>query len=1423
MVEVYPPGSGLGKTISAIGVSDYITQERSFRSLDLTDFYSAYLPRTTPKFQQYLSGKWEFKQLEAGPDERLPYGKRGVFYNYQKFYHRFLRIYNELLIMDSPGVGKSCSVYGITEYIRYHRELLELGDPRADEKVAHIKRVIILVKGPTHRLESRNQLVCRCSNGYYETPLVVNAPSEPAQQSSLTKAIKGAGYTIITYGTFAKSLRKLTREQIIEQYSDSFIWIDEAHNLLIDPITDAGSKSREKTKNYATIKEFLHTIERSKKVLTSATPAINGAGEIGQLMNLILPLDGQIPRGYDFHNASDNDIRVLFPGADPNFIRNASEEEASRYYRGQIPDNFDFDAANIADVEPYYRGLIGFIRSSDAGTVRANKTNPNVVIPYQELGIQPPSLPVYVTMMSEHQRAGYLATLIGDHDLYASQRQASNFVFPDGYSGNGITEEERQAARRARAARKKAREAQEWQETYAATNNDPSNLLTEASSEDDNIMQFLLQQAVPLSMVADQPGNVRAFRRYVIVEKNGDFRATEEFKEALGWGLERELVLNRISYFGCKFGAIARIVTEAPGKWYIYGELHTGSGNIALGLCLEALGYTRFDDRSSIFQSTSVGKAKPICVGNEVTDFTSLVRSDVLPSDPYNPDPAKRIGYRYIILSQYTTDTQFKSALEAFNSRQNIHGVYIRGVMSSRVGRDGMNLNDVTVICLEGGEWNESGRFQAESRALRAVSHDGLLAEEQEKLHSEGRDPAEARVEVSIYNHAAATYQEVQAQQPDGSWVNQVNLASIDLRMYAVAGNKDTGIQHATSMMEACSINCQTFHRRNHRPDKPDYGCIYPTSPGECIAGCVDPLPTTIDYSTFDVYYSDEIVQQTIIETSHVFREYSEISFDELVVIMQSKITNFRLKYLILALEQMVSEAIQLTDRMGYISYLREDHGIFYLSHDYPDNSPADHSLAYYTSNHVSLTIPSLLDVAEDMTKTELSDMITQISNMDPNSVAFDQYMAGLSMSSEVELLEQCWLKKIAGETTPAIEAVLRRYQAMMFETPEPVQEINEERNQAWSGSKRGPKPKLDAPKRVEHIQQGKIDALWNHIQTHTPATETIYLHTLYSRTTNNTSYGFINRINKGEGITRLLKLSEGIGWRDVNTLEYKAYNTIIQVQIAKRLAPLESDPRMVYGIISEEKGREVFRLRLRYQEKEVAKSDGRCTYTGRECHTHDDNVLFDVMWRIKTPLPARIGVPDNYDYPTNEQMRQILINAILSSAYGAVKQEKGEAGELMNWSPEQVYFYYRWTTLPSRVTRKTKCKIIRSKMATENLLRHMTNTNNASTNFGGSSLVQINASGQIIPSPSNMQSPSPFFSYQNVAPAPIPVFAFPNLPTAASSAAPSFSFSTAAPSAAPSFSFPIAAPSAAPSFSFPNLPVSSATPFAAPSFSFQK
>jgi hypothetical protein len=375
--------------------------------LQLSDLYSSYLPRTTPNFQTYISSKWEFAQLSNDANERLPYNKRGALYSYQEYYVRFLRMYDKLFINDDPGVGKSCSVFNLAERIRKNRILAKAGDPRADEKLAHIKRVIILIRGPTHRQEARNQLVCRCSDGFY-TDNVSNNLEAAFQKSSLTRVINKAGYVMKTYGTFAKDVRKFTTtKELMDAYNDSLFWIDEAHNLLIDPDTDTGkTKPREKHKTYNTIHMVLHVLLRCKIILTTATPGINGPGEIVQLMNLLLPLNGQIPRGYDFHQAPANDLRVLFPTVDPNFVRQGTQEEVSPYYRGQIPDNFKFDGATVQDIEPYIRGLVGWIKASDVGTTREYQTNPEVVVDFAALGKSRPALPLFLSQMSPHQQKG---------------------------------------------------------------------------------------------------------------------------------------------------------------------------------------------------------------------------------------------------------------------------------------------------------------------------------------------------------------------------------------------------------------------------------------------------------------------------------------------------------------------------------------------------------------------------------------------------------------------------------------------------------------------------------------------------------------------------------------------------------------------------------------------------------------------------------------------------------------------------------------------------------------------------------------------------------------------------------------------------------------------------------------------------------
>ena len=69
--------------------------------------------------------------------------------------------------------------------------------------------------------------------------------------------------------------------------------------------------------------------------------------------------------------------------------------------------------------------------------------------------------------------------------------------------------------------------------------------------------------------------------------------------------------------------------------------------------------------------------------------------------------------------------------MELMNSYENRFGEYIKVIISSRTGRDGINLSNITQEHLTGSEWTPSANYQALSRGIRATSHVDLLRESQ--------------------------------------------------------------------------------------------------------------------------------------------------------------------------------------------------------------------------------------------------------------------------------------------------------------------------------------------------------------------------------------------------------------------------------------------------------------------------------------------------------------------------------------------------------------------------------------------------------------------------------------------------------------------------------------------------------------------
>lgn len=1222
--------------------------------IQLSDMLESYPPATTPGIQTLITAKEEFAELASEITEKLPPG-RGKYFKHQKFTHRYLRVVDDLVVIDHTGTGKSCSILGFTEYTRKELEKAKVDPSKADEKAAHFKKVIVLVKGPTQKNEFKNQLTCRCSDGHYETAIVKRAKTETVQKTNITLELKKAGYRVMTYTTFANRIAKEypneeDNDRLAEDYSDTIFWIDEAHNLLIDPM--ATNTYREKQQTYHTIWRVLHLARRSKRIISTATPMINDEKELGSLMNLILPVNGVIPPGYDYKTAPANDIRVLFPGL-PFDHKTATPEQMAPYFLGQFPPNYNFKTATLDDLEPFLRGRIGFIRAADTGAVIEE-----VGIPqneeYEVDGITYQSqLVIYATEMSEHQSAGYLTAkqaIRGRDELFGAERQAANFVFPDGFWGNGITEEERtmrQEARKLKAATKQA-------------------ITTDTTVEKPIVQQELPKGGViPIGVQADinvgeeeletgieVPGfEKRAFRRYVVM-KGDSYAPTQEFAPWL-----QDLAYIRM--LSSKYAEIARLVTQEPGNCFVYGEFVEGSGAIVLALCLEGLGVARYNESSSMFIGLGGETVKPICSGTDTDTLNRRVRPDIR---PYRNEKGELTGapMRYGLLTRDTSDAKFHSMMEAMNSYENRHGDYIKILISSRVGRDGINVNNVLQIHLVGSEWNQSAMYQALSRGIRATSHDDLIKEEQERLKLEGKENEQPRVNVKIYKHASV------AQDEENS--------SIDLQMYRVAEYKDRSIKRVMRIMKQCAIGCQVHYNRNVRKGDVDGSpaCDYDV----CQYACVDPPPEEKDFTTYDVLYAHEIVNDVIDKLVNIYRQRNALTIGEIA----SYLPEYRVKYITMALERLITNKISIVDRFGYTSYLREDNGSFYLDRSYPTGVPASYAMSYYTKGIIGIKQETLADIVVRLETGENQELLYELERMDPKDPQFALRLNAVSIEGQAAILEEVIMRYLRGDQGPFVTAVMEKFQRMIFPIHEPVTELNKIYDQAaLAKPKRGRKPNPETKRRIKKINPIGIDETKIVRDTDT---EIVYLHTLYSQVINQTGYATTARFNKGEGRTRLLKPSEiQNGWRDLNEIELPVYNAFIQIEIANRNRPFEQQG--IYGFILPD-GQ--FRIRDKTKESTEAATDARKINRGKVCDTWFRADLMDVLWELQIPEPG--GMFPKFAEKDMPNIIQSLLQKKINKTYE----------ELLTWDLTRLVYYYKWYAA-TKITRKTICSIIKQKM----------------------------------------------------------------------------------------------------------------------------
>lgn len=354
----------------------------------IADFIPNYPLINNEEFNYNIVRKKEFYELRSGREQT--HVKDEIYWNHQKTVQRFLSPftpYMELLLFGKPGTGKTCAAVAVSEMNKI--------DPLVR------KPILIIVPNDTLVSQWKNEIALRCTNGEYVPENYFS--TDPLERlTNLEKVIRmgkllAPVYYITTIEKMRRNIDGLSDEAIRKRYSNTLIIVDEAHNLRIQ--TNVSKQTVEESRGrYNAFHRFFHVIENRKILLLTGTPIIDRGGELAGILNLILPIDKQMPTGVAFSK---------------KFIRRLEETDATIQHKDLLLD--------------YMKGRISFIKEGgdfpvriDEGTTRFTKyikTTDVVMDPIQAEGCK-------LAYAKDVERETSKST-----GLWRNSRQALNFVY----------------------------------------------------------------------------------------------------------------------------------------------------------------------------------------------------------------------------------------------------------------------------------------------------------------------------------------------------------------------------------------------------------------------------------------------------------------------------------------------------------------------------------------------------------------------------------------------------------------------------------------------------------------------------------------------------------------------------------------------------------------------------------------------------------------------------------------------------------------------------------------------------------------------------------------------------------------------------------------------------------------------------------
>lgn len=1058
--------------------------------LTLSDMMESYRSPWEGGYQAYISSKYEYAELASNKTERLKPG-RGKYYKHQIFSHRFFRIAKRVMVNSRTGTGKSCEVFGFTDYALRQNKLSQTSPDSADPLVSNVKQCIVLVPGRAVEDEMKNQIICKCTDETYEKRILGKATEGVTHSlKAVTQVISEAGYVITTPESFVRELeRKLKNDEksTYAEYNDTIFVIDEMDGISISREKIAkivGDKSKKKivededeenvenpednivtrTKwTNVTIWEHLYklfnSISGSWVIGMTATPMVNTADDIVGCLGLLLP--SKCPKDLNPMKIDRASANAFFPTVDYETLITMTNKEARPYFRGYVPLSLDLLTVEIEDFEPYLRGRILYTRELDTG-VDVQYMGERLVLDEDENSEQYHQI-VYPSVMSDYQE-----------DL-----------FYEAFAIDNPTEEERKQGKK---------------------------------------MSLNYNSRNAVNFVYKGPGAKWGVKK--AKKKEGEKSKMERVDI-------KKFIKTRedIAIYSCKTASILDSTDELgpdDGNVLIITSSVHGSGIESITQALEIVGYKAFEERKNVFE--------------EVKDNLSYCQVHT----ERNKNRKARIpkAKRYAVLSGDIDD--FKVILNTMNAYENRHGDYIKIIIVSKVAQVGVNIKNISHIHVFDPPWNQRSLYQGISRAVRADSHIDLVKKGE-------------RFKVKVYQHVAVT--------KDGE-------QTIDGSLYAKIEEKDIPVRRMMRFIKRCNMSCIVNKERNMdvgEDGSPD--CDYEKCDFECFDESVYEKIKEFDYSTYNISFSTERIEEITRYVIDLFGTFSRLTLDEMIdkILKVKEYDAEQLRtWILFSLEILINDKVRIINRFGFHVYIIEDNGTFYV--DKTSNGQPNALNSWYSENMVMNDVIQLQNISDTIAKESL-DAYTQELKSQKSQEGVSQLLYGYPISIQAHILESSILNKVNDQETKTDRYVIHHYRTKAFGMHEPVTEIKRyiaERDRPKRGRKRKEigedeykAPRINVSKALS--KNNKKGNFYEVVED--KDAPYVYIHIIYSGETNNTRYAGKSKGLKASGRIRILDTSKKYPeWKDIpsDTPEYAIYNIRVQFAIWKVRGPY--DEKGVYG-----------------------------------------------------------------------------------------------------------------------------------------------------------------------------------------------------------------------------------------------------------------